>query len=355
MILSLVSLAALLMSPVQAGDRIGNGGDAVVCTDGTPVRLLDFHEAKRRGISVEMGSAVLSVSEKVGLALDRLSRIDPSRASKFRKSAIPMLEDIAAFEKNPSHPTTQIRFTDDVLSDVDDSEETALPPGCEKRQLVIRVRAVFPEDRPFEFYRPLWIQMDSEQKALTVLHELWYGETLEDGANDSRLARYMNGLVASPSFESLRFSEYVSLLRLARDRFQTVIPYYRTVCGLGLSLSFSGIGLVSEDVRDSFGRRIQSGGVDLLPHSVSFDEGAEITGLTGRLATPVGRQLAVRSTQIHFKKPRADFYPEFTLDSACAIRSLDPANVIDVKVDGQTGRKNPAKIEWDETGRYIGE
>ena len=106
-----------------------------------------------------------------------------------------------------------VLFTEDVLSDVPDSMEVTIPRGCVKEQLVNQQLPVFPEDKRYTIAKSIWERMDTDQQALTVLHEAWYRLTLDEGANDSRWARYMNGLFAAQ--EKIAFKDYLAKLTLS--------------------------------------------------------------------------------------------------------------------------------------------
>lgn len=193
----------------EGGAHVGNGGDAFVCKSGK-VFLLDYYEALKRGFQIDLGPKTLSAREKVNLILGRIKHVDPVRSEEFRVRAYEILDDTEIFEKNSNaNPGKNVRFTNDPLSDVDDSKETSTPKGCEKIQAVIQSTPRFSEDRRYEISIPIWIAMNSSQRALTVMHEVWYREGIETGAPDSRGARYMNGFMASTNAIEPDLAQYL--------------------------------------------------------------------------------------------------------------------------------------------------
>ncbi len=349
--------ALALGGSAQAGDLIGNGGDVLICEGIDQIRMLDQHEAERRGIVIQLGAPELTVRQKVEVALKRLSRLDPDRASTLSHEAEFLLADAEAFDRDSSARTSHIRFTDDVLSDIDDSEETAIPVGCQKAQLVIRVRAVVPEDRPFEIHRPFWVRMSSDQRALAVLHEVWYGEALQNGAHDSRFARYLNTWTSSAEFEAIQFKDYASILELGRSSFQIILPFRRNICGKSFQMEL--FGNRGTGLRTFESLPIKTSGVDLLPYEVTFSDQGVLETTETRLASPVSSRATIRvyldRVRIRGSKGSA-LYPEFSLDSECRVRAMNAAFVQRVRPEtGPTGKKNPGRVLWDEHGRYQGD
>ncbi len=203
----LVLSTMLLSFSAVAGDKGGNGGDAIVCPD--KVILLDYHEMNQRSMVLSLSGS--SMDEKVADVIAKITQVDPDRAHLINFYANELLRDIRKYDQGQA--TTNINFTDDVLSDVPDSMEVSIPRGCVKEQLVNQREPVFPQDRRYTIAKSFWDRMDVEQKTLTVLHESWYRTLLLEGAQDSRVARYLNALFASN--EVFSFEEYLEKLKFA--------------------------------------------------------------------------------------------------------------------------------------------
>lgn len=213
-----VSLMALVICGGKvafAGERGGNGGDAIVCQDS--VTLLDHFEMKRRSLTFDLGPSHLSIREKVMVSIQRLKRLEAVRADEIEANAKQMLKDIEGLEKDPTYKTGYLSVEDAVLTDIDDSYELALPEGCIKEQLVIQTKPIFAEDKIYLIRKKYWDRMDNDQKALTVLHESWYRNMLKYEIMDSRFVRYMNGLFASQDAEKLGLSGYLKKLFNAKN------------------------------------------------------------------------------------------------------------------------------------------
>lgn len=189
-----------------AGDRGGNGGDGILCGD--QVVMLDYIEMEKRNFQLELPGN--TIRKKVGTVIERVIKVDPYRATELSKYSAELLSDIEKRESN-DRDLKFIDFTSDVLSDVPDSLEISLPRGCTKHQLVTQQNPVFPEDKRYTIAEDLFDKMDIDQKALMVLHESWYRIFLNEGAKDSRFARYINGVFASKKHQ-MNVLEYFELL-----------------------------------------------------------------------------------------------------------------------------------------------
>lgn len=167
---------------------VGNGGDAVVCTDShgrKTAELLDYYEARAlRGIAIDLGPEELSVSEKVDMALSRLALSRPERAAGYAYRIENFYRD-AQFLKGYR------------LQDIADSKHVSLPRGCEIEQLVIQ-RPVRPANEAlFLVNEDIWDLLDNTNKAGILLHEAIYEEALQMNANNSINTRYLNSKISS--------------------------------------------------------------------------------------------------------------------------------------------------------------
>ncbi len=227
-IFGMIFLASTAVFAGNVGDRAGNGGDAVVCDGGKTAYLLDYVEANLRGMKVDLGDENESVRALVERQFQVISKFDPERVSnRFQEWARDILADLETLNINSSAPTKTVRMISDVLNDIDDSKEVALPVGCEKRQLVVFLglvsgptewRSPFPEDPFYYIHLPTWKVMSNGQKAMTIMHELWYRELIQDNeAEDSRGARYINSKMYTNDVKNLQI--YVQALGYAK------VPY----------------------------------------------------------------------------------------------------------------------------------
>lgn len=204
----LVVLALLLMSSVNAhADRVGNGGDGVVCRNDqgkiTSIELLDFYEAQTlRGINHDLDKPSLSIDEKVDVALSRLSRFSSSRAKKYK-------EQIDSFFSDA------VMLSDIELEDIPDSAHIAIPKGCKIEQMVVQQTPEFPEDKRYVVNKELWDALDNDNKAGLLLHEVILREVLTPFASiyikNSISTRYFNSLITSERLDSMDLSAIIDI------------------------------------------------------------------------------------------------------------------------------------------------
>lgn len=201
-----LSLVAGAPRVAVGGNEAGNGGDVVVCYQGETIlstKLLDFHEAEvmRPELVPDLGAPDASPSEKVKLALDRLSKLDAERAAAYQ-------EEADAFFANT-------RFVKGVvLEDIPDSGYVPIGKDCRVEQIAIQKAPVFPEDRLYTINQDLWERLDNDHRAGLMLHEIVYGEAIKRGHKNSVKARYFTELIASAKIATLPASEYERLVAL---------------------------------------------------------------------------------------------------------------------------------------------
>jgi hypothetical protein len=187
--------------------RVGNGGDGVVCRDSDKVirsiELLDFYEARvLRSAVIDLGAAP-TLEARMQVALQRLERVSPRRAQSYLLTMNQFFEN-AQFLK------------DTELVDVEDSLHLILPKGCKIEQLVIQRPKVLPGEMMYSVNQDLWDHLDLTQRAGLILHEVVYREAIESAHSDSRAARYLTALIASPKFETISQIEFVELLKMLK-------------------------------------------------------------------------------------------------------------------------------------------
>lgn len=215
----------LLMASLQsfASTGAGNGGDAVVCTDGT-ITLLDSYEAVKLGFTIDIDKEAKAKSLRayVGVAVKRLASRDKYLAKKLYNYSMEMVNDFEAYKifstDSSSYKGEVIYISPDIVGEISDSEHRTLPAACELRQLVSQLKPVRLRDNWYEFNSTLWNQLSLLDQSMTILHEAWYRIMIEDGAKKSVGTRYMNALVASAEFASYTFSDYIKELKTTEKK-----------------------------------------------------------------------------------------------------------------------------------------
>lgn len=218
-------------SDASASSKEGHGGKVVICpTAADPdqvVDILDYYEAKKLGISIDLGPGTLSVQEKVDLVIRRIERLQPYRARSYRILFNQIMQDLEILEKGFEQRGKILLFQDEPLKDVQDSLEEFIPAcgGGRIQQVVLQRKPRFPEERLLTIYKKLWKGLSHDQKAGLILHELIYNEAIQIGQTDSVRVRYFNAKVSSANFEKLntvdgnQIEELVGLSGFAGDKF----------------------------------------------------------------------------------------------------------------------------------------
>lgn len=208
------ALATLIASNGVAhaqGDKAGGGGDVLACQENgkTNLYLLDIYEAKLKGQIIDLGSDQLSLQEKIVLAQERYSDLDQTRADRYAKEALKMLQDIEAQENGKSAPNGLVALVPEELKDIDDADEIfAFKQNCKKYQLVRQERPVGPRDPFYTIDQNYWERLNPDEKVATLYHEAIYKEMREHGAKNSKGARVLNGMIMSGIVSNLKSGEY---------------------------------------------------------------------------------------------------------------------------------------------------
>jgi hypothetical protein len=216
--LSLSAILVLISVQSFASTGAGNGGDAVVCDDGT-ITLLDSYEATKLGFNIDIDKVAKAKSLRayVGVAVKRLASRDKYLAKKLYNYSMEMVNDFEAYkifsDNTGNYKGEAIYISPDIVGEISDSEHRTLPVGCEARQLVSQLKPERLRDNRYEFNSTLWNQLSLLDQSMTILHEAWYRVMIEDGAKKSVGTRYMNALIASSDFSSYTFSDYIKELK----------------------------------------------------------------------------------------------------------------------------------------------
>lgn len=179
MLSKLVLLAIIFSAQVMAGDRVGNGGDVVVCANNT-IEMLDAYEAEFNG-SERMVFEGKDYQSMVGKIIkSKLEKIQPRRAKRY-------LEHLANFSK-------EALFAPGIkLDDIDDAGMVTLPVNCHLEQVAIQLSnsELPPGRKRYTINLDLWKRLDEENKAILVLHEIVYREAFENKSSHSMFVRAM--------------------------------------------------------------------------------------------------------------------------------------------------------------------
>ena len=180
------------------GNRVGNGGDALVCRAPdkglSTVELFDFFEASvLRPEKPEARSPVDIAVEKV----ETLKAVHPELADLLTRRLKVMLDDTD--------------FKDNVaLVDIQDSQHivTPLKEGCRLEQIAMHWVGSVTIGKRFVIDRALWEKLSSFDKAGLMAHEVIYEYFSKLGEEDSRRARAFNAKLFKGEFAKMSKSEY---------------------------------------------------------------------------------------------------------------------------------------------------
>ena len=178
-------LTLLPLTPAQANNKVGNGGNVVLCKPKAPAkssaRLLDFYEHDL--------SPVADTKDPVAIAgkqLDGLEEAAPTLAALYRKR----LQEIQGEMELKSGV---------VLTNIDDSKHLFKPADrkCRVEQIAIRRKNPGSDEKRFLVSKDLWEKLDPANQAGLLLHEVIYEHFSKLGEEDSTKARRLNSTLFS--------------------------------------------------------------------------------------------------------------------------------------------------------------
>ncbi len=167
-----------LFNDREGGDRVGNGGDVVVCPSG--VELLDVYETKLRKHPLKTflsNDPSLMAKE---LLDNTLKKFQPSRYKEYLKSLENFMDEA--------------EFLPGIeLKDIDDSGIVVIPKGCHLEQIAIQRSnsEMRPGDKRYVINLDLWNSLDSFNQMALILHEILFREQRELRMGKSMVVRGM--------------------------------------------------------------------------------------------------------------------------------------------------------------------
>lgn len=210
---------------VLTGHEVGNGGDAIVCEKlhpqmhGKHARMLDSFEGLNRFYMPAQWPLVESPEDKAARVISRLEAYDADRAARYHG----YLQ--AFWVESEILPNAH-------LPDIPDDGPLALPgEDCKLMQAVIQSEPMFPGDKRYHISGPVWEQLDAEERATLVLHEIMYREAISLGHKTSAYARYLNAYLISDKIARDTPTTYIDLLQSTIH-----MPAVRSHKGIELSL-----------------------------------------------------------------------------------------------------------------------
>lgn len=171
-----------------AQNRVGNGGDGILCVKDNAVisaEILDFYE---------------SSSQKIELAGDYKTIVEERIASL--KTVNPALGEI--FSKRWKTMGSEIEWKKEIdLTDVQDSKHLFVPSdkNCQLKQIALRRNEVAANQLRFIIDESFWQKLSPISQAGLIMHEIIYEHFYKLGEKDSVKARTFNAYLFSPDFK----------------------------------------------------------------------------------------------------------------------------------------------------------
>lgn len=172
------ALILLFYLDIFAQNKVGNGGDAIVCQDvnQSKVFLFDFYEENQEIHSDETDPF-------------KIAEMQILKTQEFApKIAIQYTQRLKLI-------SNEIEYKDNVeLTNIEDSKEFYLPidKKCKLEQVAIRKNHIHGLEKRFIFRQDLWSQLAPEHQAGLLLHEIIYEHLSKLGETDSIKARKIN-------------------------------------------------------------------------------------------------------------------------------------------------------------------
>lgn len=214
--LTIIALTTFTSVESFAGDRVGNGGDVVVCKDffgrTESVELLDLFESK---ILKRKFNYITNTHSKryYQIVQQRLKYLDRFVKSDKIKQLHEITDLISAntyeFDRlNERDRKGNVLFTEDDLVDIDDSLHSFLPRNCKVEQIAIRISNPILGDPEYIINKGLWRQLDELNKAALIIHEAVY-KVMQ--AKDSRKVRYFTQALFLDDFKDISYPDFLKI------------------------------------------------------------------------------------------------------------------------------------------------
>jgi hypothetical protein len=210
--MKLLLVSFLLVSSFQliAGDKVGNGGDVVVCPQQKTL-LLDIYQGR-----ADWGMQNLQSSgERSQIIRDTLKdfhKIDTSTSRKILERAFQIEADISRLERLTESHSALVRFTSKTLVNISDEGVAEIPSDCKIIQAATQIQSPFPGEVKFTFQKEIWLSLESDVQASLILHEVIYELMITSGEESSRSTRYFNAALHAGELNSVK--EYFDLSSL---------------------------------------------------------------------------------------------------------------------------------------------
>jgi hypothetical protein len=200
-------LASLVLTSVnvlaRGGDYKGNGGAVIHCPNKlVPYEVVDLYEMRAaHGLPIKFaaGSTYTEILENM---FQRIARLNPSRAQMYR-----------GFLQSFMTESSMIENADLTILPGEDGWGP-IEKDCSREQAIVQFITPNLAGKRYFVAKDLWNELNEQNKAALVLHELIYREGLQPQTQfaNSIGVRYLNGVYHSEIFETLSLAKYFETL-----------------------------------------------------------------------------------------------------------------------------------------------
>jgi hypothetical protein len=186
----------LLGSHLHANNKVGNGGDVIVC--GETSELLDFYEV--------LISKETKETDPYKIAQAQISKLEKVAPTLFRQ-----------YSRRLNELPQEIDFKSEVqLEDVQDSKHLYLPDPkkCKIHQIALRKNTILKGEKRFIIQNNLWKNLSPLHQAGLLTHEIIYEHFFKLGEEDSLKARKFNAYLFQTPTLNKKFWSYLKDLEI---------------------------------------------------------------------------------------------------------------------------------------------
>lgn len=198
----LITSLSALASFEGGGDRVGNGGDVIVCP-GERTEVLDLFQG-RNDWGFQPRNNPGTRDEIINTVLGAFIKVDPKIGEALKARALQLSRELALLEQDSTYRSTLVKLTPNELINISDEGVAELPPGCKLIQAATQITVPFPNEVKFTFQKTIWDSLDVDVQSSLILHETIYEHMLRSGENSSRSTRYMNATLHAGALDTAK-------------------------------------------------------------------------------------------------------------------------------------------------------
>jgi hypothetical protein len=192
----------IVTSASEAGNRVGNGADVLVCENKREVLVDLFERDERFGMKAVSGDRPTDnnpVTYLQDILRKQLKKLDPERYLRLARQA----EEFWS-ETN--------KLSNSVLIDIDDAGVIFLPLGCHLEQLIVQVVPTFKSEARYYINTERFNALSLEHQSAAILHELLYRELIPFSPDNSIPIRTLTALIFSTELNEYSVERYQTLI-----------------------------------------------------------------------------------------------------------------------------------------------